>query len=987
MDRDRFDALAKLLATSGSRRVTLGALVGVLIGPTAAEAARKRRQNPGNDKDRDRGKDGSEDREREQRVRAERRKGGKRRKSKKKRRGGSGGGQTPPPSPDCCGAESCPDPEPGSTRAGCDFAGRAFAGQDHNGSIFRGIDGREANFNSTDNQGSIFAEACLQGARFRRAMLDGATWEDACLFGADFTGAELDEDDPLFAEARFCNTTMPDGSVNDRDCGRETACCRAELGGGDPECQSAADCGDEACRTKACTDGQCVYTVIADGASPNDECGTNASGHCCEGDCCQGNATACNPLGLCCAPNCAGRECGPDGCGGNGTCGTCQAGQTCDDDSGQCVCTRQSCPDGCCSNGPGNPGACRPGTTVQNCGTGGAECAVCDSGDGCLNQQCTACNPPCPTGAGLRCAANGQCVCDGQSCPDGCCFSDSGGSICLDGRVGGFCGSGGETCVDCGGGANCVGQVCVCLAGLCDGCCENGPGNAGLCRTNTPPVCGVDGAQCTSCPAGAGRTCNAQGQCVCTPQSCPNGCCDDNGLCQPGNTRLDCGTGGQTCARCGAGQSCQNGVCVCTPQSCPNGCCAADGTCQPGDAFQACGTGGNACAGCNDQQTCQDQECVNCGNSTCICTGQSLCTDDGASNLECSGPGDPNACFCYVSQSGQPICGGSVTILEPNGCSSDADCGAGGACVASTGTGPCGANGKPFCVGPCCQPNCAGKQCGPDGCAGNCGTCDGALQCENGQCVSPCTPQNCPNGCCAADGTCQLGTTTGVCGKGGAACQACGAGQGCIGQQCQACFPRSCQDLGAVCGPQPDNCGGIVQCGSCQLGGGAPSCDDGTCVSCPDACPASCAVCVQTPDGTTECAGNAVTFCDSACTSDADCGPDFPRCISSSVERATGTTFSVPDSCQNPAAVGICVALSSCCQADCAGKTCGDDGCGGSCGLCGTCQDCQNGACRTTGQFCGGICCALTGEFCCTDAGAYCCDNSFTGCCQGSCCG
>ena len=39
MDRDRFDALARLLATSGSRRVTLGALLGVLVEPTAAPLA------------------------------------------------------------------------------------------------------------------------------------------------------------------------------------------------------------------------------------------------------------------------------------------------------------------------------------------------------------------------------------------------------------------------------------------------------------------------------------------------------------------------------------------------------------------------------------------------------------------------------------------------------------------------------------------------------------------------------------------------------------------------------------------------------------------------------------------------------------------------------------------------------------------------------------------------------------------------------------
>jgi hypothetical protein len=46
MDRDRFDALARLLARSGSRRETLGGLLGVtLLGqsPTAVATRRKGR--------------------------------------------------------------------------------------------------------------------------------------------------------------------------------------------------------------------------------------------------------------------------------------------------------------------------------------------------------------------------------------------------------------------------------------------------------------------------------------------------------------------------------------------------------------------------------------------------------------------------------------------------------------------------------------------------------------------------------------------------------------------------------------------------------------------------------------------------------------------------------------------------------------------------------------------------------------------------------
>jgi hypothetical protein len=46
------------------------------------------------------------------------------------------------------------------------------------------------------------------------------------------------------------------------------------------------------------------------------------------------------------------------------------------------------------------------------------------------------------------------------------------------------------------------------------------------------------------------------------------------------------------------------------------------------------------------------------------------------------------------------------------------------------------------------------------------------------------------------------------------------------------------------------------------------------------------------------------------------------------------------------------------CKPQCAGRGCGDDGCGGSCGTCGPCADCANGVCaaRANGISCGGSC-------------------------------
>jgi hypothetical protein len=668
MDRDRFDALARLLAVSGSRRATLGALLGALLGPAAAGAARKRRKDRGNDKakakNRDQNPSGAENREREQRLQAEGRKGGKRRKTKKKRggRGNDGGGQPPPPPPDgCCGTKQCDDPKPGSTRSECDHAGRSFVGQDHNGSTFRGIDGREANFNQTDNHGSVFAEACLQGASFRRANLAGSTWGGACLFGADFTAADLGNESAVFAGALFCGTTMPDGSVNDRDCGRETACCRAQPA---PACQIPADCPGQGCRSAFCTNGQCTYTIVVNNDDPSLACGPNTSGWCCEGTCCAAGATECGPDGLCCAPNCAGRECGPDGCGATCIPG-CQLGQTCGED-GRC-------------------------TGVPTC------------------------NP--------------------QLCPNGCCLSANDASICLTGEGDAFCGSGGEACVDCGAGARCIDHVCVCLAEICDGCCENGSGNSGRCLANTPPVCGVGGAQCTSCPTGDGRTCNAQGECVCNLGSCPNGCCS-NGAGNPGicverqcsqdtdcpNVR-DCvcdrsqgaccarNCDGKVCGPDGCGGDCENlcpantvcnddgTACLCTAQSCPTGCCSNGlgnpGTCEEGDTNRACGRPGQACQTCTGQDQCQSGQCVCvpttcaqqgriCGTASDGCGGTLSCGTCGGATPSCTSAGVCAACSvacpqcetCLNLTNGDTVCG-EFGFGCGDGCSSNASCPAG----------------------------------------------------------------------------------------------------------------------------------------------------------------------------------------------------------------------------------------------------------------------------------------------------------------------
>src|SRR6185295_15594949 len=102
------------------------------------------------------------------------------------------------------------------------------------------------------------------------------------------------------------------------------------------------------------------------------------------------NATSC-PAG-CCDQN---RRCvSPPtvaACGtGGALCAPCAAGQACNA-QGVCACTPASCPGGCCQAN----GACLSyaGQSAGACGTGGATCAGCASGQTCGPAGACVCNP------------------------------------------------------------------------------------------------------------------------------------------------------------------------------------------------------------------------------------------------------------------------------------------------------------------------------------------------------------------------------------------------------------------------------------------------------------------------------------------------------------------------------------------------------------------------------------------------------------------
>jgi hypothetical protein len=199
VDRGRFDALTRLVGTTGSRRTALGALLGTLALGEAAYA-----------------------------------KGGKHHHHKGQR---SRGGKRV-----CYPGDTC---VPGTARTNtrCDFS---------NSNVFRNLDAQSSNLS-----GSNFSNADLSGADLRAVNLS-----DTCLVNTDLTGAIIDES-TNFHRALFCNTTMPDGSVRNAGCDHLTGCCPCAgptclLGGGSPDCDKTLNhtCSvfnkDDCCGLQAC---------------------------------------------------------------------------------------------------------------------------------------------------------------------------------------------------------------------------------------------------------------------------------------------------------------------------------------------------------------------------------------------------------------------------------------------------------------------------------------------------------------------------------------------------------------------------------------------------------------------------------------------------------------------------------------------------------------------------------------------------------------
>ncbi|MSP93503.1 MAG: hypothetical protein EXR79_17210 [Myxococcales bacterium] len=358
------------------------------------------------------------------------------------------------------------------------------------------------------------------------------------------------------------------------------------------------------------------------------------------------------------------------------------------------------------------------------------------------------------------------------------------------------------------------------------------------------------------------------------------------------------------------------------------------------------------------------------------------------------------------------------------------DDGCGGSC------GTCADPAKPFCEplsGKCkaqCVPACLGKTCGDDGCGGSCGTCATGTDCSaSGHCKPPgwtCDPawyatgDTCDCGCgapdpdckdkallvagcgsletCASDGTCvSLVPSAWTCAPATyAALDTCDCGCGVADPDCAfGSLPTTGCGQGDTCGPDgvcvackptcsgkacgADGCGGLCgQCGDPKK----PVCAAGQCV---DPCSPKPVACTYASCGDDGCGGTC-----GACAATQAC--QNGTCAST----ATANPFSCKGNCGSKAPSGCsctttCVAKGTCCgdygstcacTPKCAGKTCGADGCGGSCGKCGgdkpwcgadgnctaTCKP-LCGSKKCGGDGCGGSCGSCGAGATCSTAG------------------
>ncbi|MES1177064.1 MAG: hypothetical protein ABUL62_22270 [Myxococcales bacterium] len=391
-----------------------------------------------------------------------------------------------------------------------------------------------------------------------------------------------------------------------------------------------------------------------------------------------------------------------------------------------------------------------------------------------------------------------------------------------------------------------------------------------------------------ACTSGAGDLEQAKGeepvaavtQAICNAGGCPACQACINSFCeiQPGN-------------------GCSGGICD-SGGKCCSGCLNGSDTCITGNTTAACGKGG-VCQTCNTAGACQTNVCSNGTCTTPSVTNNTPCTNGKCFNGSC--------------------CTG---------------CWNGTTCFAGTEASACGKGG-----GTCSNCN-TGNECVIGSCASD-GTCTSmpappGTSCSNG--TGKCQAGACCTGCW--DGTtCQLGTSNGVCGKGGIARAACTDTNPCTTDSCTTgVCTHPAAAPGTTCA-DGNPCNGAETCtGTVCTPGTLLSCDDQKpCTD--DSCNPATGCEHKDNDSNTCSDGNDCSTGDHCAagvcmpTSGPNCN-DMNPCTSDGCDVATGK-------CQNEklADTAKCDTGNKCLQ----GQTCTDGKCGG-----GTPLDCDDGKTCTT---------------------------------------
>lgn len=480
---------------------------------------------------------------------------------------------------------------------------------------------------------------CLQGVCLEGTCYDGPL-DDAGQADAASDAADIE---PELGDATACEVPVPlcDGQI--------AVSCSPSGATLEQNCTEPRACSTGTC---ACLDGACV---------PRD---------------CEPGARRCEGADVV--------ECDPDGLG-EALVASCGDGDLCL--GGACV--PAECTPGTMACAGQNLTRCSPAGTVQvesDCAANDAWCDPTQTPPRCVPQVCeprrAACVPDAEayvvcddlgsaTGAPVVCDEGTFCVdgaCSGAICTPSAsfCATPSQRAVCDD-RGADFvstaCASG-TYCVESGGAAACVPQVCVPNSTACtdsrDGVRVCDPFGSGWLATTpcsrstycdaaecVPQVCTPGAARCSSdfarsvcdavgseetvAPCAAGSFCDPSAGSACVAQVCTPGAV----RCRSAATPEQCdarGAGWLALTGCGAGRACWDGVCatqVCTPGAT---------SCRDADTELECLANGTATlpTACDPGSSCRSGACTPwaCAPSTFYCAGaqRRSCSADGGSS-------------------------------------------------------------------------------------------------------------------------------------------------------------------------------------------------------------------------------------------------------------------------------------------------------------------------------------------------------------------